>query len=102
MSGFSSKFRGSSDYYTAPSADFPENANKNTNISSYHLANATLLMLARNSDLKGVLQSVREVEDRFNSKFNYPWTFLNNEPFTPEFIKCVIPSCTLKRSLMYV
>lgn len=24
-------------------------------------------------------------ESRFNRKFNYPWLFLNNEPFTEEF-----------------
>jgi len=58
-------------------------------MSSYRHVNATLLMLARNSDLNGALQSMREVEDRFNSKFNYPWTFLNDEAFTPEFIKRV-------------
>lgn len=52
-------------------------------------------MLARNSDLKGVIQSMREVEDRFNSKFNYPWVLLNEEPFTPEFKKSVLPSFPL-------
>ena len=52
--------------------------------------NATLLMLARNSDLNGVVQSVRELEDRWNRKHNYPWVFLNEEPFTDEFKKCVI------------
>lgn len=48
-------------------------------------ANATLVMLARNSDLDGVIRSVREVEDKFNKKFNYPWVFLNEEPFSDEF-----------------
>ncbi|ETW76806.1 glycosyltransferase family 15 protein [Heterobasidion irregulare TC 32-1] len=42
-------------------------------------------MLARNSDLDGVIRSVREVEDKFNKKFNYPWVFLNEEPFSDEF-----------------
>jgi Glycolipid 2-alpha-mannosyltransferase len=28
---------------------------------------------------------MRQVEDRFNHKYNYPWTFMNDEPFTQEF-----------------
>lgn len=48
-------------------------------------ANATLLLLARNSDLGGVIESMRSMEDRFNSKFGYPWVLLNEEPFTEEF-----------------
>lgn len=27
----------------------------------------------------------RPPESRFNRKYNYPWLFLNNEPFTEEF-----------------
>ena len=42
-----------------------------------HLANATLFMLTRNSDVDGAVNSVREVEDRFNRKYGYPWVFLN-------------------------
>ncbi|KIP04630.1 glycosyltransferase family 15 protein [Phlebiopsis gigantea 11061_1 CR5-6] len=48
-------------------------------------ANATILMLARNSDVDSAIRSVRELEDKFNSKFQYPWTFLNEEPFSDEF-----------------
>jgi alpha 1,2-mannosyltransferase len=48
-------------------------------------ANATLLMLARNSDLDNAVRSVRRLEDRFNRHFNYPWMFLNEEPFDDEF-----------------
>ena len=29
--------------------------------------------------------AMREVESSFNRKFGYPWTFLNDEPFTDEF-----------------
>ncbi|KAF3126711.1 hypothetical protein TWF703_010394 [Orbilia oligospora] len=47
---------------------------------------ATLLMLARNDDLYAVRESMRRLEDRFNHKFRYPWTFMNDEPFTEEFI----------------
>ncbi|KAF7794140.1 hypothetical protein EIP86_005271 [Pleurotus ostreatoroseus] len=48
-------------------------------------ANATILMLARNSDLEGAMRSVRELEDRFNVRYGYPWTFLNEEPFSEDF-----------------
>lgn len=47
--------------------------------------NATLLSLVRNEELKGILQSMAEVESTFNAKFNYPWTFFNDKPFTEEF-----------------
>ena len=42
-------------------------------------------MLARNSDTDGAVRSVRELEDRFNHRFNYPWVFLNEEPFSDDF-----------------
>ncbi|KAF9072830.1 nucleotide-diphospho-sugar transferase [Rhodocollybia butyracea] len=48
-------------------------------------ANATLVFLARNSDLQGVLKSMRSVERHFNSRYKYPWVFLNEEEFTDEF-----------------
>ncbi|KAI8977740.1 glycosyltransferase family 15 protein [Trametes punicea] len=48
-------------------------------------ANATILMLARNSDVNDAVKSVRRLEDRFNRKFGYPWVFLNEEPFSDEF-----------------
>lgn len=28
---------------------------------------------------------MRDVEEKFNRKYGYPWIFLNNEPFTDEF-----------------
>ncbi|KAJ3782638.1 glycosyltransferase family 15 protein [Lentinula aff. detonsa] len=51
-------------------------------------ANATFLTLARNSDLAGVIHSMKQVEGRFNRDRHYPWVFLNDEPFTEEFIRC--------------
>ncbi|KZT01984.1 glycosyltransferase family 15 protein [Laetiporus sulphureus 93-53] len=50
-----------------------------------HRANATLLMLVRNSELEKAMQSVRELEEKFNRQFGYPWLFLNNVPFSKEF-----------------
>ncbi|KAF8879575.1 glycosyltransferase family 15 protein [Infundibulicybe gibba] len=48
-------------------------------------ANASFVILARNSDLDGTVRSVREVEDRFNKKYRYPYVLLNDEPFTEQF-----------------
>ncbi|KAL7270936.1 mannosyltransferase [Rhizina undulata] len=48
---------------------------------------ATLVMLVRNRELREALSSMRNVEDRFNKNFHYPWTFMNDEPFTADFIK---------------
>ncbi|EIN07347.1 glycosyltransferase family 15 protein [Punctularia strigosozonata HHB-11173 SS5] len=48
-------------------------------------ANAVFVLLARNSDLNGVVPSMKQMEDRFNKKFNYPYVFLNDEPFSDEF-----------------
>lgn len=56
-------------------------------------ANATLLMLARNSEVDGAVRSVREMEDRFNRKYHYPWVFLNEQPFSDEFKQCVRVFC---------
>lgn len=43
-------------------------------------------MLVRNWELEGALKSMRSLEDRFNRVYNYNWTFLNDVPFTQEFI----------------
>lgn len=46
---------------------------------------AAFVILARNSDLTGIRQSIRQMEDRFNKHFNYPYVFLNEEYFSDEF-----------------
>lgn len=50
--------------------------------------NATLVMLTSNSNVEGAVQSVHQVEDRFNRKYKYPWIFLNDEPFSDDFKSC--------------
>ncbi|EPY51349.1 alpha-1,2-mannosyltransferase [Schizosaccharomyces cryophilus OY26] len=50
------------------------------------LMNATLFMLCRNKDLIAALSSIQNVEDRFNKRYHYPWTFMNDAPFSKEFI----------------
>lgn len=57
--------------------------------STPKLANATFVFLCRNSDLSGVISSIRQMEDRFNKNYGYPWVLLNEEPFTEEFMTCV-------------
>lgn len=48
---------------------------------------AVMVMLARNSDLDGARQTVNSVEDRFNRWFQYPYVFLNDEPWEPDFVR---------------
>jgi alpha 1,2-mannosyltransferase len=49
--------------------------------------NAAFVVLARNGDLPGILESIKQMEDRFNKKYKYPYVFLNEEPFSEEFKK---------------
>lgn len=52
-------------------------------------ANATLVMLARNTDVDGAVHSVTSVQRQFNERFDYPWVFLNNELWSEEFVRRV-------------
>lgn len=47
--------------------------------------NATLLALVRNEELEGMVSAMQDLERTWNHKFNYPWTFFNDVPFTAEF-----------------
>ena len=49
--------------------------------------NATFVTLARNSDVWEISKSIRDVEDRFNRRYNYDWVFLNDKPFDSTFKK---------------
>ncbi|KZT22765.1 glycosyltransferase family 15 protein [Neolentinus lepideus HHB14362 ss-1] len=75
------------DYYEDIVPAYLNSSNNNNGHLLTRKANATMLMLARNSDIDGAVRSVREVEDRFNRKFGYPWVFLNEEDFSEEFKK---------------
>ena len=48
-------------------------------------ANATILILVRNLEKIGITRTIRRFEDRFNRKFGYPYTFVNDKPFTDDF-----------------
>ena len=49
---------------------------------------AALISLVRNSELPGLVQSMRQLEYHWNRKYNYPWIFFNDEPFSDEFKVC--------------
>lgn len=49
--------------------------------------NATLLSLVRNEEVDGMVQAMRDLERTWNHKFNYPWTFFNEVPFSEDFKK---------------
>ncbi len=75
---------GSPPHQQPPSADDYHNPSTDPNIPG-RKANATFVFLARNGDLNGVVKSMKQVEDRFNKEFHYPYVFLNEEPFSEDF-----------------
>jgi len=48
-------------------------------------ANAVIILLCRNSELSGILSSLNQYESMFNTRYRYPYVFLNDRPFSPEF-----------------
>ncbi|KAH0566100.1 hypothetical protein GP486_000491 [Trichoglossum hirsutum] len=52
--------------------------------------NAAFVVLARNKELEGVLQSLKSIERHFNRWFNYPYVFLNDGDFDSTFKETVI------------
>jgi hypothetical protein len=46
-----------------------------------------LCFSARNSDVNGIVVSMKQLEDRFNKKFKYPYVFLNEQDFDDNFKK---------------
>ncbi|OKL56261.1 hypothetical protein UA08_08501 [Talaromyces atroroseus] len=48
-------------------------------------ANAAFVVLARNKELEGVIQSIKSIERHFNRWFHYPYVFLNDGDFDQEF-----------------
>ncbi len=48
-------------------------------------AKAAMVILARNSDADGLVETLTMFENRFNRKFNYPYVFLNDNVFDESF-----------------
>lgn len=46
---------------------------------------AAIISLVRNEELEGILQSMRELESHWNHKYQYPWIFFNEKPFSDKF-----------------
>lgn len=54
-------------------------------VLGYDHAKATIYSFVRNDQKDAMAESVKSFERSFNSKFQYPYTFFNDEPFTQEF-----------------
>ncbi|KAI9718399.1 MAG: hypothetical protein M1812_004120 [Candelaria pacifica] len=52
-------------------------------------ANAAFVVLARNQELDGVLQSIKSIERHFNHWFHYPYVFLNDGVFNETFKEAI-------------
>ncbi|KAK5627826.1 hypothetical protein RRF57_003541 [Xylaria bambusicola] len=48
-------------------------------------ANAAFVVLARNKELEGVIQSIKSIERHFNRWYHYPYVFLNDGDFNQTF-----------------
>lgn len=74
----------------SPNKPEPEQSNEKpstatTNEGISQLENAVIFSLVRNSELQGMINSIKFLEQRFNKNYHYPWYFANDEPFTEEF-----------------
>lgn len=54
-------------------------------LDQYQRANATIVALVRNQELSAIRRTIRKFEKSFNSKYHYPYTFINDEPFSQRF-----------------
>jgi mannosyltransferase len=52
-------------------------------------ANAAFVVLARNKELEGVIQSIKSIERHFNRWYHYPYVFLNDGDFNSTFKEVV-------------
>lgn len=67
-------------------APFYEGCQDITRFEDAPRENATILMLARNEDVKGAVNSIQSLEEAFNAWAKYPITFLNDESWDQGFI----------------
>lgn len=73
----------------ASSHDFPFEEGCREIDNSKPRANASFVMLSRNSELDDVVSSMKSMERHFNQWYNYPWVFLNDVEFSTEFKETV-------------
>lgn len=67
--------------------EVPHSANDIKSASPKGKANGVFVTLTRNHNLWELLQTMRDIEDRFNNKYHYDWVFLNDEDFSADFKK---------------
>lgn len=65
---------------------------------AYERENATLFSLVRNSEVDQMVSSMKRLEASFNHRFQYPWTFFNDEQFSDEFISKTTAATNAKTS----
>lgn len=53
-------------------------------------ANAAFVVLARNKELDGVIQSIKSIERHFNRWYHYPYVFLNDGEFNSTFKETIM------------
>lgn len=53
------------------------------------LESATFVALVQTKDLESIVKAVKQIEEKFNHKYHYPWTFLNDRVFTNRFMSDV-------------
>lgn len=50
---------------------------------------SALVSLVKQRDMDKIVTFVRNIEDRYNSRFRHDWVFLSEENFKPQFIKVI-------------
>lgn len=53
--------------------------------NNYKRERATIVSLVRNNEMHALEKTIVQLEAKFNSKFQYPYTFLNEQPFSEKF-----------------
>ncbi|KAJ2722541.1 alpha 1,2-mannosyltransferase 2.4.1 [Coemansia sp. Benny D115] len=63
--------------------------NSTIGFNGQKLMRAGIVALVRNSELKDIRSTIRQVDDRFNRDYGYPYILLNDADFTNEFMELV-------------
>lgn len=65
-------------------------------------ANATILSLVQNQDITAIVSTIEQLEDKFNHKFGYPYTFMNDADFSDAFKKEILDVLPKERIVHFV
>jgi len=87
LSNIKSKFgpSGKPPYQNGIPAEYYDTVKEEKPPAPERKANAAIVSLARNGDIDGILFSMKQMEDRFNKRYGYPYVFLNEEEFSEDF-----------------